>query len=86
MMYGIGLFSGDLIKNVLSLIYMAWDTISTYAPMASIAVLVYVRVKYHKNVFSKVLIILYVILFIITLIFLIFGFFSCINAIQSCPG
>lgn len=48
--------------------------------------MIHVRIKYPKNTFGKVLMILYILAIIIAIIAIIILLYTCISCVQSCPG
>ena len=74
--------------NLIGIDYKIIEPFLGALPMASLAILIYVRVKYPKNIFSKVVLILYIVGFIIGIILLIVLIVSCYvgcgELIRSC--
>ena len=64
-----------------SIIYSLHEAISAISPFIALILMVYVRVKYPKNTFGKVLMWLYIVLFIILLIAFVYLIIGCI---QTC--
>ena len=72
------------------------SSLSGFGWLAAIVLMIYVRVKYPKNVFGIILMVLYIIAIIVTILFFIFiyimcstcvgGFDSCITEIQGCDS
>jgi len=72
------------------------SSLSGFGWLAAIVLMIYVRVKYPKNVFGIILMVLYIIAIIVTILFFIFiyimcstcvgGFDSCITEIRGCDS
>lgn len=72
------------------------NALSGFGWLAAIVLMIYVRVKYPKNVFGIILMVLYIIAIIVTILFFIFiyimcstcvgGLDSCITEIQGCDS
>lgn len=72
------------ILGTLSNIYSALSGIGW---LAAIVLMIYVRVKYPKNVFGIILMVLYIIIIILTILFFIFMYImcsTCVGGAESC--
>lgn len=74
---GLFLNSGleSLVSNLISLL-----------ELASFVLMIYVRVKYPKNIFAKVLMWFYIVAITLMIILVAVFFFACFAALASCPG
>ncbi len=61
------------------------SNLSGVLELASFVLMIYVRVRYPKNVFGKVLMWLYIVLGILFIISMIIFFVACISCVQSWP-
>ena len=59
------------------------ESLSGILPLASLGLLIYVRVKYPKNLFSKIVLILYISGFVLGVIAMIVFMVACFIACQS---
>ena len=48
--------------------------------------MIHVRIKYPKNTFGKILMIMYILVIIFAIISFIVFIYTCISCAQSCPG
>jgi len=55
-------------------------------PTVAINLMIYVRINYPKNIFGKILMILYIIVAIILIIGGTYIIVSCFNELSKCPG
>lgn len=87
---------GSLLGNVVGIICNIADALSLFGFLAALILMIYVRVKYPKNIFGIILMVLYIIVIIIVILFIIFiyimcstcagGFESCITEIRGCDS
>lgn len=60
--------------------------ISVLLELVSFSLMIYVRIKYPKNIFGKVLMFLYIVVLILFIISIVVFLIACIDAISKCPG
>lgn len=78
--------SNNLIGNIFGVIYGFISLLGQAAGIGSFITMIYVRVKYPKNTFGKVLMWLYI-AFIATAIIALFVIVAaCMTALKDCPG
>lgn len=77
--YGASVDSSNSIANALTLLL-------GLGPLAALILMIYVRVKYPKNTFGKVLMWLYIIEIVFSLIALVIIMITCAGILNSCKG
>lgn len=88
---GILIFNGVLERIVdafthTSILYRVLSTINEMAPLVAIALVIIVRVKYPDNVFGKVLMWLYIVLFVALVVLLFSTIAACFYGLSNCQG
>jgi uncharacterized membrane protein len=73
--------SGSALQASMSMIF---GGIVSFSPIGAIGTMIYVRIKYPKSIFGKVLMWLYIALAIIAVICVIVVFVMCVNELNRC--
>ena len=87
----IGLFSSifaDTLNRetiISSVIFEIFSLILRVCPVLAFIIMIYVRVKYQKNTFGKVLMIFYIVGIIIGIISFALLLFTCFSEMRKCP-
>lgn len=83
------LTTGEVSSGIISILSVFFAAIAGLGNLAAFVLMIYVRVKYPKNTFGKVLMWLYIIgliFYILAIILAVVMCAMCLNTIQSCPG
>jgi len=78
-------FLWDVLPEVSEWVDKILSMLGICFPIAFI-MMIYIRIKYPKNTFGKVLMIFYIIAPIVFMVCACFAMVACFESIQSCPG
>ena len=81
-----GTDSYDIVSKIFGGIYAVFSLLGQAAGIGSFVTMIYVRVKYPKNTFGKVLMWLYIALIATAIIALFVIVAACMTALKDCPG
>ena len=79
-----GTLNGESIIS--SIIFDIFSLILRVCPVLAFIIMIYVRVKYPKNTFGKVLMIFYIVGIMICIISVALFLFTCFSEMRNCPG
>ncbi|MBR3825338.1 MAG: hypothetical protein IKJ39_09085 [Lachnospiraceae bacterium] len=78
--------AGNSLGDVLGVICNVADALSLFGWLAALILMIYVRIKYPKNVFGKILMVLYIIVIILVILFIIFMYIMCSTFVSGCES
>lgn len=83
--YEDGSVTGELFRTLSNV----FSALSGMGWLAAVVLMIYVRVKYPKNIFGIILMVLYILVIVLVIAFIIFIITicnGCIEAVESCDG
>ena len=78
--------AGNSLGDVWGIICNIADALSLFGWLAALILMIYVRIKYPKNVFGLILMVLYIIVIITLILFVIFMYIMCHTFLGGCYG